>query len=413
MEKEHLLKLLSEDKLDKIFENWFNIHKNSKSSSFEIVLIQGDYYDLRDREKKGTIRPEEIQVRKSQIRERLLNLIKSPNKKTIFTSTIEDYFSAPFDQLASFKMTLDLGVARYMGKVNGFLNSVFSAFSDRKNSDRDEGHSTNSFDWDGSSVWTTCDSRLAVNIWTVNSGDHYLRAEGSQESYTTYLVSKCGTGAVFGNGNSLFISDSMGRVSQEIRNYDTNYDLYKMCVDKETGLEIISLEKKSDELALLFFKRKSFSGLFEYSRMKINVISLNNEGYTDWGIKRKPIKDTNQAYTFMYGTASNEAINRKRDIFLINNSTKELTAHQTLSGIQAIAISANQNKIAVLGKDLSILNSNTLEVEQSIELPIARIDHEKGVLAYSSCGRFLAISYSSVGDVEIRDANHFNIIYSL
>ncbi|WP_299210968.1 hypothetical protein [uncultured Dokdonia sp.] len=311
--------------------------------------------------------------------------------------------------LNTFKKTLDLGVAKYMGEQDGFtkfVGGVLSAFSNRQSSDVDEGHHTRNFDWDGYSILTPCDCELAANEWLVNSGQHQKHMLGSSESYATMFALKCGLNTIFGNGGNLYVYRH--DVRQHFSKDDFPFDIENLKISKE-GYEIISLSKKND-LSIIMLKRNNPSEDFQPSKITIDKNALTNQGYSSWKLNLLENISPSVSYVALYSVADNDSLSEEKDLILIDYKADNIVEYGKIAGLQDFSKHPSSEKIAVLGKDLTVRSLKDFTIVTSTELPIARNKYDRGVISFSSCGLYIAISYAVNGEIEVRSADDLKIL---
>ena len=118
----------------------------------------------------------------------------------------------------------------------------------------------------------------------------------------------------------------------------------------------------------------------------------------------------------LYPTARNENIDDELSLLFLKPLEKEIEGVTELHGVQQVAEHPVKNLIATIGKDLSTISIDSKEIINSVELPLARdkafLDSE-GKLSFSSCGRFIALSYTISGEIEVRDANTLDLMFTL
>jgi hypothetical protein len=416
MNRESLINCISTDELEKVFNTLINFETDNVLFQQQVVLVRAQYYNLEHNIRLGILSSEEAQLRRNQVRHKLLEIITVDN--TIETNSndtrLDEYFPNSNNEKLEFSLTLDLPVARSMRPLNGFENFLMlfqSLFDKSPQSDVDDGHVTRNFDWDGTYVWTPCDCKLAVNTWAINSGNHLSYINQNNESKATLIAKKCGYGSVFGNGFHLYCS-SMNSIIQEIESELMPFDIYSLVVAKNSGKEMVSILTKDSQLKLGIFLRDAASKPFKYHQFEIKSEYISDNYSSNWNVKLIEDSDWRKSYTLLYGTTNNNELEKDRDLMLIDLYNDKILAHQTLSGVQDVDLHPNRHKIVVLGKRLSILNRENLKVEVKTLLPTTRPPHEKGVVAFSRCGRFISVSYNASGDIEIRDAERLNLLHS-
>lgn len=304
---------------------------------------------------------------------------------------------------------LDIGVARYMGSgavKSPFGRKLLGVFSSGVLPDTDEGHFTNAFDWNDSVIWTSCDCFLAANKWNVRSGEHYGYFLGKNQSYSTLITRACGDGAIYGNGGDLYFSSSKNKAQL----------LYeKGIIAIETiqtfkgwpGKVLLLTGTNSSDFGVTVFERDS-----SYSDFTQRTIHIDKQLFAKEDVYRSRLKVElieKKSLVLLYRPVHKPGIEDLQELFIIDLNTEKCIAHCEVHGIQNLSYHPNGEKIAVLGTRLSIRSTQNLnQVENEIELTVARdenISSDYGSpISYSTCGRFIALSYAVSGEIEIRDA---------
>jgi hypothetical protein len=321
-------------------------------------------------------------------------------------------------EMKSFERTLDIGVAKYTGSPGPIklLEGIVKIFSGQGWNSTDEGHFTRTFDWNGYTIWTPCDCHLAANEWLLNTGEFSYRLKSdTMESLATMYVFQCGMGCVFGNGGQLFYGDKNGNLQRLL---DTNsvFNIKSINTAKLEGNSILLLKDFNtiDDAALILFERTNASEKFEEHKIQIDKKffkdSETHSSYRSWNLKYLENRKSSLSYAFMYTTSSNTDLDTVNDLILISPSSKEVLKSCRLSGIQSISKHPGENLLAVLGKELMILSIPELDLIEKRKLPVTRDIDANGAISFSTCGRFIALTYSVNGEVEIRDAQTLDII---
>lgn len=112
-------------------------------------------------------------------------------------------------------------------------------------------------------------------------------------------------------------------------------------------------------------------------------------------------------YTNSHG---NVDLKDSKQLVLASLDKRQVLQTKTLHGIQNISNHPSENLIVVIGLELTLLTIPDLKVINSIKLEKTR-NNSRAVIVHSSCGRYLALSYSIEGEIEIINAETLEIIF--
>ena len=414
LEKQKILDLISLNNLDDAIDASMGFNSSLPGFKDAVILIKGRLSSLKKDLVLGIIDSNDAVLRENRIRHELLELINGtlPSNQVVKNLSVDDFFPSLRKVLnATFSLKLDLPVAKSMEPLSSFENFLMlfqDLFSNESAvSDTDSGHVTRCFDWDGITIWTPCDCRLASNIWRVNSGNHVAYVNKSKESYATLGIHKLGRNTIFGNGLTLYL-ESAHEIVQEISADEMPYDIFKLSTARNSGKEINTLLRDKDDIVIGVFRREMMSENFRYSQFKIESDQLVYK-LSSWNIDLLELSNDRNV-TLIYSLARNDLLSEVRDVLLVDALKNKILASNMLQGVQHISPNVQKNEIAILGKNLSILSLTDLKIKRERPLSEIRPNGEQGVLSYSTCGRFIAISYNFSGDVEIRSSDSLKVL---
>lgn len=322
---------------------------------------------------------------------------------------------APAAAPLEFTRILDLGVARYMGKgarPPEWLISLVSMFTKPETSDTQPGYHVRAFDWDGRKIYTACDCVLAFSTWKMD-GSFEDHSAAHDASLTTTHVRRVGSiGTLFGNGEQLFYASASGliRLAQPgacVQSIDVSPD--------GCAIAAISREKSASLDVEIWSRSYAYAGEFKKEKVSLTARDFPGEAASTLCIFEGDQREANLVCVFgrSYGNRSETAKPRPIALFRVGEGT--ILGKAVLPGICSLTPHPMGKVVAVLGESLTLLSVPDLKVLKSTELPLVR-EREACFyppIAYSACGRYLALSYSINGEVEIRNAESLEILATL
>jgi len=411
MDKESLKKLLMDDKVEEVLLQLLSSNQNNISIQKEILIVNGKLSELNKRERLGLISSNEILLERNKIRNSVIELIEPTKASVSYNFKIEDYFNSINYKERDFKILVDIHVARYMEEPSAseqFLSTLFRLFGDK--TDINEHHYTNCFDWDGYSIYTSCDCTLAYNKWNASNGNHIERRAGSDESYSTLFLRVFNSWKLFGNGIELYLSKGYGKLIKLTNNSD-QYELENLTTTKKTDKAIISVKSKREELDILMFCNQYGKNNFNFEQITINKNIIKQIYLKDWKVKF--IEEIDKLpLAIIYSIPMLGSDYKFSDYIIVNLFDGTYTYHSIDDTLQDISISPDNKKIAFIGNRISILKLDNHKIDAQVDLTVVNNSNHKRVIEFSPCGRFLATISNISGDLEIRDSEHLNIIES-
>lgn len=327
-----------------------------------------------------------------------------------------------------FKEIQDIAVARYTGSIDNFSKTIIKIsdfFSGSKKdtlSEPHEGHYTRNFDWDGGYIFTPCDCFLAANSWRAYDGNFINRYNGdTDESYATMLSLKCGSGVIFGNGLNLYYSENY-KNPLKFTTAKYGFEIESLSTDNigKAFFAISGLKNGEKEGVYLFFGKRNYSVGEEF---KLGLILIPNEesspsrNLTTNSGRTVHLPSATGKFVGIYNSVQNNYINEISYLYIIDYINEKKLFKFRLKGIQDVSKHPVKDYLAVIGKELTIVSYIEGKIVKSVELPIARRESNyegiDSVICYSRCGRYIALTYSVTGEVEIRNAESLNIEFIL
>lgn len=311
-----------------------------------------------------------------------------------------------------FTKILDLGVARYMGKgarIPDWLNSLVSMFAKTEAGDTQSGYHVRAFDWDGRNIYTACDCVLAFNTWQMD-GRFIEHIAASDESRTTTHVRRIGAaGTLFGNGAQLFYQSTSGLVRLA-----TSGVLVSSLSASLDGRVIAAIGREgSGSLDIMVWSRSNpYAEGFE----KVKISLSRSDFFDAYSVALNVFEGAQSkanllcVYGRCYGDRSE--ITKPLAIVLLKVGENGILGKTVLPGVCSLMPHPMGKIVAVLGESLTLLAVPDLKVLKSVELPLVREREARFFppITYSACGRYLALSYSINGEVEIRSAESLEVL---
>lgn len=266
------------------------------------------------------------------------------------------------------------------------------------------------FDWDGNLIYTPCDFALGANTWSMSNG-HIRRYDGkTDENYATLTALKCGNGVIFGNGKYLHYSDSTNLIIFDDSKYI--FDIESIVSDSKNGTCFFSLGS-GPTLSSFYIDGYSNNKTISHSLFKLNQNILDLDNWDNYSIQMDLIyykKDEINLVIYEFCTMYNFGGQKK--ILFFDPKKQKILGNTKIEGLQNICMHPVKDVFVSLGLDLSIWSYPDCQLIKSEKLEVAR-DNDylgRGGVSFSSCGRFLAVTYAINGEVEIRDSNTLEIL---
>ncbi len=295
-------------------------------------------------------------------------------------------------------------------KILKLIGKVIESFTPDESKDTSQ---VVNFDWDGKVIFTPCDYGLGANVWSIYNG-HIKRYDGNNENYATLTALKCGSGVVFGNGRYLFYSDGY-RVLIELKNTDYKFDIKNIVADKTNGSGFFSIKFYEDNLIIPSFFIE-YKQKIKYSEFTINHSELGLQHEWDKYSSQtqiEQVKLSRDKYILVaYQYCSMYAPDGYKNLVFFDPFSQIILGATSVEGLQSICKHPVKDVFLTIGKELCLWTFPDCQLLKSVTLDVARDDDYmgRGGVSYSSCGRYIAITYAITGEVEIRDSESLEII---
>lgn len=296
-------------------------------------------------------------------------------------------------------------------KALKFIGKIIESFSQDKSEDLTQ---VMNFDWDGKIIYTPCDYYLAANSWSLNNG-HISRFSGhTNQSYATLTALKCGSGVVFGNGKYLYYSDGYNKMIV-LENTDYKFNINNIVADTTNGSGFFSINFYENNLIISSFLLE-YGQSIKYSEftLKHSEIGLQYE-WDKYSSQThiEQIKISRDKYILVaYQYCSMYAPDGYKNIVFFDPFGQTIKGATSVEGLQSMCKHPVKDVFLTIGKELCIWTFPDCQLLKSVTLDVARDDDYlgRGGVSYSSCGRYIAITYAITGEVEIRDSESLEII---
>lgn len=325
----------------------------------------------------------------------------------------------------AFRKTIEFVVGKYTGDTHlspawKVLDTIFNLFSKDNKNELGKEETINSFDWDGDTLFTSCDCHVAANLWNSTtkqliSRRSYTVNNFDRESWSTMFSIKCGysDGVLFGNGSHLFYSEK----HESTKKLNTGKFNCNSVNVFDNGKQLVYLQESTSNtpVELILQKRGPARGSkFKEQVIPIDEVVSNHKHMLEYlNVSVFEMVQIKQTYVCLFSRLilGNRDLQEAQDLFLVNIHDNLSVKHKSITGIHHVSGHPSRPEIVVLGERLTILSVESLEIIQEVELPNTR-DTQcifNNVVSHSACGKYLAISYAINGEVEILDSTTLEV----